>query len=411
MKRIILFAVTALCCIVASAQTHMRIWQNGEDNRMSIAKVGEMTVSGSLITIKNVPYDMADIDSIVIVPEVRVQYDNDAATVSISPNSGITAAVNGAHVTLTNSNVANECEIILSGQSSDGSLTYIGSYKTTFYLDGLNLTSQVGSPLNIECGKRISLVLTDGTTNRLADAASGSQKACLYCKGHLEIEGSGSLNIAGNTKHALATKEYLQLKRSTGTITFEKAASDAIHCGQYFQMNGGTLNIDAKTMGDAIQVETITLADGVTPDPEEELNGQVIIKGGSITAVVSQQDCKGLKCDGEVTISGGNIDITAQGNGSRGVQTDGLVTINEDDNTTTINITAKGSKCTLTECEDDPHRCVGMKLDGGLLMQAGSLTVTAPNYGTTKARSIQLPAGSYTKTGGTVTANPAITYK
>lgn len=408
MKRIILFTMAALCCIVASAQTHMRIWQNGEDNRMSIAKVGEMTVSGSLITIKNEVYDMDDIDSIVIVPEVRVLFDNDAATVSVTPNSGITATVNGAHVTLTNENIANECEIILSGQSSNGSLTYNGNYKTTFYLDGLNLTSQVGSPLDIECGKRVSLVLTDGTTNRLADAARGQQKACLYCKGHLEVEGSGSLTIAGNAKHALATKEYLQLKRSTGTITFERAASDAIHCGQYFQMNGGTLSINAQTMGDAIQVETITLANGETPDPEKENNGQVIIKGGNLTAVVSQQDCKGIKCDKEITISGGNIDITAQGNGSRGVQTDGLTTINEDDATTTINIKATGAKCTLEECADDPHRCVGMKLDGGLLMQAGTLTVTATG---SKSRSIQVPVGGYTKTGGTVNVSPAITIK
>lgn len=408
MKRIILFTMAALCCIMASAQTHMRIWQNGEDNRMSIAKVGEMTVSGSLITIKNEVYDMDDIDSIVIVPEVRVMFDNDAATVSVTPNSGITATVNGAHVTLTNNNIANECEIILSGQSSNGSLTYNGNYKTTFYLDGLNLTNQVGSPLDIECGKRVSLVLTDGTTNRLADAASGQQKACLYCKGHLEVEGSGSLTIAGNAKHALATKEYLQLKRSTGTITFERAASDAIHCGQYFQMNGGTLSINAQTMGDAIQVETITLANGETPDPEKENNGQVFIKGGNLTAVVSQQDCKGIKCDGTITISGGNIDITAQGNGSRGVQTDGLTTINEDDATTTINIKATGAKCTLEECADDPHRCVGMKLDGGLLMQAGTLTVNATG---SKSRSIQVPVGGYTKTGGTVNVSPAITIK
>lgn len=410
MRRTILLAMTAVCCIMVSAQTHMRIWQNGEDNRMSIAKVGEMTVSGSLITIKNEVYDMDDIDSIVIVPEVRIQYAGDIATVSVTPNADITATVDGAHVTLTNNNVSNECEIILSGQSSNGSLTYNGSYKTTLFLDGLNLTSQVGSPLDIECGKRISLVLNDGTANRLADAANGQQKACLYCKGHLEIEGSGSLSIAGNAKHALSTKEYLQLKRSTGTITIDKAASDAIHCGEYFQMNGGTLSINAQTMGDAIQVDTELLDDG-TIDGSVENNGQIIIKGGSITAVVSQQDCKGLKCDGAITISGGNIEIAAQGNGSRGVQTDGLVTINENDQTTIINITATGYKCTLEECEDDPHRCVGMKLDGGLLMQAGSLTVTAPNSGSTKARSIQLPAGGYTKTGGTVTVNPAMTIK
>lgn len=399
MKRIILFAMTALCCIMVSAQTHMRIWQNGEDDRMSIAKVGEMTVSGSLITIKNEVYDMTDIDSIVIVPEVRVQYNGDAATVSITPNSGITATVNGAHVTLTNSNVANECEIILSGQSSNGSLTYNAGYKTTLYLDGLNLTSQVGSPLDIECGKRVALVLTDGTTNRLADAASGSQKACLYCKGHLEIEGSGSLTIAGNAKHALSTKEYLQLKRSTGTITIERAASDAIHCGEYFQMNGGTITFDANTSGDGIQVEAI-LPDINKPENTTENNGQIIIKGGTINGTIINQDCKGIKAASDIHISGGSITLKAQGNGSRGIQTDGNMTIGEEDNTTTIKIAASGSTCTLPECSEDPHRCMGIKVDGDLTVTGGTTNVS--NTGN-KSRGIKV-GGTYTKTGGVVNA-------
>lgn len=407
MKRIILFAMTALCCIMAGAQTHMRLWQNGEDNRMSIAKIGEMTLSDGRITIKGETYNTSDIDSLVIVPEVRVTYNEDKAVVTVSENAGITATVDGAHVTLTNSNVANECEIVLSGTSTNGSLTYIGAYKTTFILNGLDLTSQRGAAIDIQCGKRIAMELVDGTTNMLTDKAGGSQKACLYCKGHLEIEGSGSLTINANGNHGLATKEYLQLKRSTGAVTITKAANDAIHCGEYFQMNGGTLTITDQAKGDAIQVDTELLDDG-SIDMSVENNGQVIIKGGTIKAVVSQQDCKGIKCDSFVTISGGNIDITAQGNGSRGVQTDGLVTINENDNPTIINILATGARCTLAECVDDPHRCVGMKLDGGLLMQGGSLTVKATG---SKGRSIQVPTGGYTKTGGTVVVDPAITIK
>ena len=49
-----------------------------------------------------------------------------------------------------------------------------------------------------------------------------------------------------------------------------------------------------------------------------------------------------------------------------------------------------------------------MKLDGGLLMQAGTLTVNATG---SKSRSIQLPVDGYTYVGGTVNVSPTMTIK
>lgn len=409
MKKFLLSIFAVVLTSAAMAQSHIRVWQNGEDDQMKISSVGDMNVNGSKITIKGKSYEMSSIDSIIVVPEVTVNYAGSTATVNIpeAVSKSVSCTVNGGHVVLNNKDVSNEIDVVLSGECSDGSFTYNGQYKATIILNGLNLTSKKGGAIDIQCGKRIALELAAGTTNTLVDAANGAQKACLYCKGHLEIEGAGTLNITGNAKHALSTKEYLQLKKTTGTINFVSAASDAIHCGQYFQMNGGTVNIDEKTIGDGIQVETILASDG-TPDAEEEFNGQLIIKGGTIKQTIAHEDCKGLKCDGAITISGGNIDITASGNGSRGVQTDGRVTINEADNTTSITIKATGGKCTLAECVDDPHRCVGMKLDGGLLVEAGTVNVSATG---SKSRSIQVPVGGYKKTGGTVIVNPGITEK
>ena len=402
MKKYTLFLCALAASATMTAQTKMRIWQSGEDKVVRIAEAGDMTVNGNTIRIHGRDYQMSAIDSIVIVPQVTVAYSGTSATVSIpaSVAADVTASVSGADVVITNHNVKNECEIILSGSSQDGSLTYNGNYKATFVLDGLNLTSQKGAPLDIQCGKRIALELAEGTTNSLADAASGSQKACLYCKGHLEVEGAGSLSVSGNARHAIATKEYLQLKKSTGSITILKAASDAIHAGQYFQMNGGTITIDANTMADGIQAEAIMLSDGKTIDPNEENNGQVIIKGGSLTATIVHEDCKGIKADTDVTISGGTLNIKAQGNGSRGIQLDGNLTIGDEDYSTDILISAEGGLCTLAECTQDPHRCMGIKVDGNLTVKGGRTTVT--NTGK-KSRGIKI-GGAYNLLGGTVDA-------
>ena len=405
MRRYILYIVAILLATSISAQHHIRVWQNGVSDRVSIENVGSITFSSGELTIKGTSYRVSDIDSIIIVPEITVAYNGSTATVSIpeSVEKDVTAVINGADVSLTNTNTSNEIEVILSGTSDDGSLTYTADYKTTIIMDALNLSSRKGAPLNIQCGKRIALELCDGTTNSLTDAAGGVQKGCLYCKGHLEIEGNGTLNVTGNTRHGIATKEYLQLKKSTGIINIIRAQSDAIHCGQYFQMNGGTVNIDANTLGDGIQAEYVMLDDDITPDATKENNGKMFIKGGIIRATITSQDCKAIKADSDISISGGDITITAQGNGSRGIQSDGSMVIGTEDNPTTINITAAGGKCTLPECAADPHKSMGIKLDGNLTINAGNITVA--NTGR-KSKGIKI-GGTYRKhrTNATVSAS------
>lgn len=400
MKRYTLFIIALLATVIVSAQSHIRVWKGGEDNKMSIAKVGDITFKGSQMTIKEVTYALTEVDSIVVVPEITVTYNGNTATVNVPEaiKKDVTVQVDGANVTLTNNNVSNEVDLILSGESNNGSFTYVGRYKCSIFLQGLNLTSQKGAAIDIQCGKRIAMTLVDGTTNSLTDAAAGTQKACLYCKGHLEVEGSGTLNITGNAKHGIATKEYLQLKKSTGSINILKAASDAIHAGQYFQMNGGTISIDSNTAADGIQAEYVTLDDDITPDPEEENNGQIIIKGGTINATIAHEDCKAIKADALITISGGTFDLKAQGNGSRGIQTDGSLVINQESNTTSITILAAGGKCTLDECAADPHKCMGIKVDGNMDVYAGTLNVTATGK---KAKTVKV-GGTYNAHGNTL---------
>ncbi len=399
---------TLLLALVAAtasiqAQTYLKLWQNDSSTRYTISEVGDITFSGSSLTIQGTTYNLSDIDSLIVVPEIHVTYSGTTASVNISKAiaSEVTVDINGAHVTITNTNVSNEVEVNLSGNSNNGSLTYNGELKTTFRLNGVELTSNNGPALNIMDGKRIDLVLTEGTENSLTDAAGGTHKGALYCKGHMEVSGEGSLTVTGKTGHAISVNEYLQLKRSTGSITIGGAEKDAIHCGQYFLMNGGTINIDANTKGDGIQAELELLDDDITVDPDPENTGDLAINGGTINMVIAGEDCEGLKSDKTVTVNGGTINIDAAGNGSRGISADGDITIGEANATTDITINAKGGMCTNAADFDDPHRCMGIRGKANLTVNAGTLTVT--NTGK-KSRSIKVD-GNYTKNGGTVNAN------
>lgn len=366
MKKFLLSALMLTALNTASAQRFMRIWQGGESTRIALQDI-TYTDSGARISADGVTYQTSEVDSITIVKEVDVTFSGTTATVDLGNSTDITYEINGAHVTLTNTNTTEEMEVEVTGSSTNGSLTYVGSYKTKIHLNGVNLTSLQGAALDIQNGKRIDLILEDGTTNTLVDATTGEQKACLYCKGHLEISGSGSLNVTGNTRHAIATKEYFILKKSTGNITIAKAAGDAIHAGQYFQMNGGTLNISGMA-GDGIQAE-------ITDDPTEEMNGQVLIKGGSITMTVAADDTKGISSGTDMII-------------------------NEDDNTTQITIKATGSKYTDPVTKES-SKCMGIRVVEDLTITAGTINISK-TYSSSKGIKV---GGTYYAKGGNVSAD------
>lgn len=227
---------------------------------------------------------------------------------------GVEVSIDGGNVFVTNTNVDTEYTYVLRGASTNGSFTLTADYKSVIRLEGLTLNSSLEEALNIKCGKRVALVVADGTTNTLTDAAvDNGQKAALYCKGHLEVEGAGTLNLTGNVKHAVSTKEYLQLKKKfTGQLNVLAAASDGIHAGQYFQMNAGNVSIKG-VKGDGIQAE-------MTSNAEDEQNGQIIVKDGVIDITTTATDVAAMKSDTEMSIEGGTFSLTTSGAGDKALK-------------------------------------------------------------------------------------------
>jgi len=398
--RQILFTGLLLCCALASqAQEQIRIWQSGNDTRLTTTEM-PFSDDGSTFTVGDLTFDTSTVDSITVVHTVYVTFSGETATVDLGHAPDVVATTDGAHVSIVSTNTKSELEFVLQGESSQGSLTYTGSLKCKFYLNGLNLTSDRGAAIDIQCGKRVDLILVSGTDNYLTDAAGGTQKAALYCKGHLEVEGSGSLTVKGNTRHAIASKEYMQLKKSTGSITVTGAVSDAMHVGQYFLMSGGSLNLTGQG-GDGLQVEVVTLSDDITPDPDKADNGQMYIKGGTITIEAAADDVKGIKVPGNLTVSGGTFQLVASGNGSKGISVAGNMLVNEDDNTTLMRIRATGGMYEDPETEEE-SRCMGIKVTGNLTVNAGTIQVSNTGSG---SRGIKID-GTYTKSANaTVQAN------
>ena len=331
---------------------------------------------------------------------VYIKWSGTTATVEMADDlsDAITYEINGADVVLTNNNVENEFMFVLSGTSQSGSFTYNGTFKTSFQFDGLNLTSTNGGAIDIQCGKRIKLNLKDGTTNTLADATTGEQKAAFNCQGHMEIDGSGTLSIAGNRRHGLRTKEYLQLKQDVGAIGVA-AAADGIHCGEFFLMDGGEITLSGIS-GDGLQVET-------DPGSEEVLNGQFIMNGGSINLIMTAEDTKGIRLDIDslnqtspvMKILGGSItvDLTSTALGAKAIASDGDLIIGSSTTNPTVDINVAAETFTDPTTSEE-NRATGIKADKTLTIAGGTTTVIASGKKSRGVRAAKLVAA-----GGTLT--------
>ena len=330
------------------------------------AQVGDMPYSdGKTLEILGKSIDLTSVDSIYINNAsvndntVAVAYAGEKAYVTVAGNiaKDITATVNGAHVVLLQgAGVSKEITYTLSGTSQKGSLYMDGSLKATFILNGLSLTNPDSAAINIRDGKRIAIQLADGTTNTLVDGTSGSQKACLAIKGHAEFGGGGTLNVTGNTKHAIWSKEYMQVKASVGAINILKAVSDGINCNQYYQQNGGTVAISG-VGDDGIQVSYET-DDDDNKVVDEENTAQLIVRGGTLKVNVTGLATKGLNAEGDIIVNSEKsvpvITVSSTGNGtwdsddseakaSVCIKSDANVTIA--DGTLTLTSTGTGGKC------------------------------------------------------------------
>ena len=294
---------------------------------------------------------------------VSVVYDGSSASVTVPTKFKLVSySIDGGHVSITNTDVSQEIPFDLSGSTTDGSFTYTGSYKTTLILDGVDISNPNGGAIDIQCGKRIAIELAEGTTNSLSDCSSGSQKAALYCKGHIEFSKGGSLTVVGNSKHGISSKEYILLKKTLGSLTVSSAVSDGIHAGQYFKMNGGDV-IVSNVGGDAIQSEG-------TNDTSDENNGQLLINGGSLDLSVSTDDCDGLKSDSLLIISDGSVTITTTGASDKGIKSkysDVFIYGGE------IDITQSGEKIVSA---DDISYSTGIKSGCDVILSGGEIEIS-----------------------------------
>ena len=372
----------------------------------SAAQVGQMLfANGSTLTVQGKVYQLADVTQVTVDNShvadntVAVSYQGSAAQVTVAGNLAqyLTVTAVGADVSIiADSTYTEEITYTLTGTSTDGSFYMDGEGKASFTLDNLSLASAKGGAITIDDGKKINVNFVG--TNTLADAAAGSQKACFYVNGHVDMTGNGTLTITGNCRHGYFSDEYTCLE--SGQVTVTGAKGDGFHVNEYFKMNGGTLSIVSE--GDGIDV-------GAKKNGGDN-NGQLILCGGEVSVTATGEGSKALKADSTITMTGGTVKalttgsayydaeandiggvstlktagrfamkggsltLAAEGAGAKGINADEGVVIDEGE----LTVVVTGSLYEYGTLDTKPH---AVKTDGDIRVNGGKVFVAASSDG------------------------------
>ena len=255
--------------------------------------------------------------------------------------------------------ITNAGTYTLSGELN-GSVIIEASGKETveLILDNVTINSGDFAAIYVVEAGEVVITLAEGSTNTLSDSGSdytlidsNTVDALIFSKADLRFEGTGTLVLNANYKHAVVSKDDLIINGGNYVVNAQNHAFEGKDC---VVINGGSFDLTTGT--DAI----------ASDNEEDDAKGYVAIYGGDFK-INSQSDGiyafnylnieggsfelttvgKAVKSDGSITISGGEININATDDGihsnSNVTIDDGTITVRSDDdaihadNTLTIN--------------------------------------------------------------------------
>ncbi len=217
---------------------------------------------------------------------------------------GVSVNIDGHHVTVDHKSTPSVC-YVLSGHTTDGSLTILGNQQYAVRLNGVSITNPDSAALNLRSHKHVYVTLAKGTTNTLSDGSNMTcnAKGVFYCKGKMIVNGSGTLHVYSTSTATKGIKVTKDLFINEGTIEVRARGldSEGIESKRKLTINGGSVTSEA--YDDAINAA-------------EEMN----INGGKVVAIGYNSD--GLDSNGDMFIRGGHIIAFGGGGPESGIDVD-----------------------------------------------------------------------------------------
>ncbi len=270
------------------ASTAEVLEENASEKSVEYASFEEVAAAFDASAL-NLEYSKRDMDaSFDESSATKITLSGDSASVS-----GSGAAAEGSTVTISTAGT-----YIVSGNLTDGSITVTTSEndKVQIVLNSVKIASSSGPAIDIQSADKCFITLAEGTQNSLSDGSaftSEDANACIYATCDLTINGSGSLDVSGNYRHGVFSKDDLVVYGGSINVS---AVEDGLNGKDSVKIGAGDISIDSG-------------ADGVksskSTNPEK---GFVYVSGGSLS-IDAEDD--GIQAKTYLCIAGGSIEIDA----------------------------------------------------------------------------------------------------
>ena len=271
--------------IVSTAEV---LEENASEKSVEYASFEEVAAAFDASAL-NLEYSKRDMDaSFDESSATKITLSGDSASVS-----GSGAAAEGSTVTISTAGT-----YIVSGNLADGSITVTTSEndKIQIVLNGVKIACSSGPAIDVQSADKCFITLAEGTQNSLSDGSvftSEDANACIYATCDLTINGSGSLDVSGNYRHGVFSKDDLVVYGGSINVS---AVEDGLNGKDSVKIGAGDISIDSG-------------ADGVksskSTNPEK---GFVYVSGGSLS-IDAEDD--GIQAKTHLCIAGGSIEIDA----------------------------------------------------------------------------------------------------
>ena len=241
--------------------------------------------------------------------QVEIDMSNPVA----KTENGVEITVDGGNVTANHGSAEGICYVV-SGSTTNGSLTIEGKTNYELNLNGVDITNATTTALDLQSKMAAFVVLTG--TNKLSDGTTEDHKATFYSKGKLLLSGTGSLEVYGNYNNGIHSKTYTVIDKGIN-LYVKTAINHGIKAGEAVVINGGVINVETAGTG----------AKGINSEKDIMINGgrtTVICTGNGEwdTEDLETKAATCIKCDSIMTIKGGEVYVKATGSGGKGLKAD-----------------------------------------------------------------------------------------
>ena len=200
--------------------------------------IDKTTAEPATTTAASYPEASDDISKNTFETIVNIDMSNPQA----KEENGVTITVNGNDVTASHGSTSG-VQYVVTGSTSDGSLTIDGKADFLLNLNDATITSTRGVALDIESKNKAFVVLSG--TNKLTDGTSADDghKGAVFAKGKMIFSGTGSLSVYGTYNNGIHGKSNIVFDKGVNMYV-SSTANHGIKAGDDLYINGGILNVE-----------------------------------------------------------------------------------------------------------------------------------------------------------------------